>query len=184
MVQKVTSEIYKIKVDSNVYVIPSLRLVIDTGPAEFKLKVKREVDKILGVRDVSKIVLTHLHYDHCGNVDVFPNARVYASAEAVRLLHKDPYSAVLDRKTANELVKRGVHALDKLDGFKVINTPGHTTGSFCLLYKDVLFTGDTYFREGVYGRVDLPTSNEALMEKSLSLISKLKYKKLCPGHDY
>lgn len=44
--------------------------------------------------------------------------------------------------------------------FKVIHTPGHTSGGSSLYMKDynVLFTGDTLFK-GTYGRCDLPTGS-------------------------
>ena len=71
----------------------------------------------------------------------------------------------------------------KLKMFKIIETPGHTGGSICLLYKDVLFTGDTLFDCGC-GRVDLPSSEPSLMKESLEKLEKIKYKFFCPGHDY
>jgi len=50
--------------------------------------------------------------------------------------------------------------------------------------EGVLFTGDTVFHRGGFGRVDLPTSIPDLMRDSVAKIGKIKYKKLCPGHDY
>lgn len=44
--------------------------------------------------------------------------------------------------------------------FKVIHTPGHTSGSISLYCKEekMLFSGDTMFRRS-WGRIDLPTSS-------------------------
>ena len=38
--------------------------------------------------------------------------------------------------------------------FEVIKTPGHTSGSVCLFSENVVFTGDTIFKDGI-GRYDL-----------------------------
>jgi len=79
-----------------------------------------------------------------------------------------------------------LNELKDMCGLKVIKTPGHTRGSVCLFYEKegVLFTGDTVFHRGGFGRVDLPTSIPDLMRDSVAKIGKIKYKKLCPGHDY
>lgn len=51
--------------------------------------------------------------------------------------------------------------------FKVIHTPGHTSGSSCLYGDGVLISGDTLFR-GTYGRCDLPTGNLYEITKSIN----------------
>ena len=50
--------------------------------------------------------------------------------------------------------------------FKVIHTPGHTSGSSCLYGDGVLISGDTLFK-GTYGRCDLPTGNVSEIVKSI-----------------
>lgn len=61
--------------------------VVDTGfcPDQAALRKREHVRspvealQVIGV-DASKIehvVLTHLHYDHCGNLGMFPNAKIY-----------------------------------------------------------------------------------------------------------
>lgn len=50
--------------------------------------------------------------------------------------------------------------------FKVIHTPGHTSGSSCLYGEGILISGDTLFK-GTYGRCDLPTGNVYEIMKSI-----------------
>jgi len=49
---------------------------------------------------------------------------------------------------------------------RVLHTPGHTRGSICLLMNDVIFTGDTLFKESV-GRCDLPGGDAPELQHSL-----------------
>lgn len=115
----------------------------------------------LGIKPetIDIVILTHLHYDHMENLDLFPQAKKYSS------------------KNTKELEKN-------FPEFKVIKTPGHTPGDICILYKDILFSGDTIFdKEHHYiGRTDLPESNPNQIQKSLEKLKKINYKILCAGH--
>ena len=66
--------------------------------------------------------------------------------------------------------------------FTVLETPGHTPGSVCLLCENVLFSGDTLFA-GSCGRVDLAGGVPAQMGASLKRLAELpgNYAVL-PGH--
>ena len=66
--------------------------------------------------------------------------------------------------------------------FKVIHTPGHTSGSTCLYDGENLLSGDTIFAD-TYGRTDLPTSNQHQMLKSVDKLLNLPPDtKVYPGH--
>jgi glyoxylase-like metal-dependent hydrolase (beta-lactamase superfamily II) len=62
-------------------------------------------------------------------------------------------------------------------------TPGHTTGSMCVIIDDMIFSGDTLFK-GDCGRTDLKNGSPEEMEKSLRYLYNLKGDyKVYPGHD-
>jgi glyoxylase-like metal-dependent hydrolase (beta-lactamase superfamily II) len=66
--------------------------------------------------------------------------------------------------------------------FKVLETPGHTTGSVTLMCQDAIFTGDTVFR-GDCGRTDLEGGSDEIMMKSLKRLSELDGDyEVYPGH--
>ena len=64
----------------------------------------------------------------------------------------------------------------------MIQTPGHTPGSVCLLVNDTMFSGDTLFA-GSCGRTDLPGGDWSAMKKSLARLSSLENNYwVLPGH--
>jgi len=66
--------------------------------------------------------------------------------------------------------------------FRVIETPGHSTGSVTLICGDALFTGDTLFR-GDCGRTDLEGGSDDIMMQSLKRLAELDGDfEVYPGH--
>jgi len=108
---------------------------------------------------IQSIILTHNHYDHIENLNLFPNAKIYSSTNL------------------NEIKK-------DFPDFKIIPTPGHTKEDICILYKNILFSGDTIFNkeQTCIGRTDFKESAPEKMPESLEKIKKIDYKILCPGH--
>ncbi len=143
---------------SNVYLIniEDKFILIDTSSKENKLELKENIERI-GIKpeEINFIILTHSHWDHTGNLDLFKKSKI------------------IDTKNLKEL---------KMPELKIILTPGHTKDSLCILYKEILFSGDTIFDEGGVGRTDLKESDPEKMEESLKRLEKIKYEILCPGH--
>ena len=53
------------------------RILIDTGPASRRALLADALrSRNLDFEDVDTVILTHMHWDHCQNTDLFPNARI------------------------------------------------------------------------------------------------------------
>lgn len=183
---KITDKVWKIKADSNLYYVAlKIPTVIDTGNRLQRQNVIREFPNIADFTSIKRVILTHLHYDHIGNFDLFENAEFFASKDAIKCVNEDPWGTILNKEIA-DMFKVKLKELPNIPGFEFIPSPGHTKGSICILYEDegILFSGDTVFGKDRYGRVDLPTSIPEKMNDTLKTLSKLNYKILCPGHDY
>ncbi len=150
------SQLYFQQFGSCVYLLKlNKNILIDTSSSNNKEELIEDLKKLnLNPEDINVILLTHNHYDHNGNLNLFKNAKI------------------ISKKNILEL---------KILEIKTIETPGHTKDDLCFLYKDILFSGDTLFYNGI-GRTDLPESQPEKMQESLEKLKKIKYKILCPGH--
>ena len=131
------------------------------------------------------ILLTHGHYDHTGAVYAVheeTGAPVYMNAlDAGTAVAFDSYSFVPPEGTI--FYKEGDEVRVGNLTFRVMETPGHTPGSVCLLVGDVMFAGDTLFR-GSCGRTDFPGGDYRAMLRSLGRLGKLEGNyQVYPGHE-
>ncbi|MFF8031636.1 MULTISPECIES: N-acyl homoserine lactonase family protein [unclassified Streptomyces] len=127
-------------------------LLVDTGfPEEMAVRRGRTlfrdpVDALadLGVaaRDIEDVVITHMHYDHAGNLDRFPHARIHLQEEELRfctgpaMRHhavRKPFEPVNVQTAVQGLFEdqlvlhRGEAEI--LPGVTVHPVPGHTPGT-------------------------------------------------------
>lgn len=117
--------------------------------------------------DIKAVFLSHLHFDHCNNIDLFPHARVYVGRrewEYAKAPHADDLFVPwliheqLRRHTIEFLEGEGRIA----DGIHHFPAPGHTPGSFALRLDagnkgHVVLAGDAikYAKETLSGRCDM-----------------------------
>ncbi len=127
------------------------------------------------------ILLTHGHFDHVGAV------RQLAADTGCDVYICGGDLALPPQMTAGPLYYTKTYAdgdilhLAGLD-ITVIQTPGHTPGSVCLLIGTTLFSGDTLFA-GSCGRTDLPGGDWATIQASLKKLANIEANLwVLPGH--
>ena len=143
-----------------------------------------DVNKIVEMLDILQaklkyIYLTHCHGDHIGGVNElkqeYGGKVITQRKDAENLL--DVNKNLSYYVTSKEIVIEADARVDDDDllhlgnlQFKVIHTPGHTSGGSCLYCEEekLLFSGDTLFR-GTWGRTDVPTGD---FEDIISSITK------------
>ncbi|MCM1043723.1 MAG: MBL fold metallo-hydrolase [Corallococcus sp.] len=172
---------------TNVYVIENHDECIVIDPAYDEGKVKNYIrEKEL---KLMAVMLTHGHFDHCGGVatliaDIPRHVPVYCSYKDFMLAFKaseNDWAVQCENCIPDMTLVEGLLDIGSFH-FKVLETPGHTPGSVCLIYGDVIFTGDTLFKLAI-GRTDFPESSEEQMKESLSKLNALKRNyAILPGH--
>ncbi|MFH1151681.1 MAG: MBL fold metallo-hydrolase [Nanoarchaeota archaeon] len=172
MIQKIKPNIWQIgfKVFSSYVYLLKLNkknILIDTGSRSAKEELIESLKKLkLKPREIDIILLTHNHWDHTENLELFKKAKVYSHKKGF------PEGKFLD------ITKL------KIEGIDIIETPGHSPGDVCFYMprEKILFSGDVIFYKGYIGRTDFPSSIPEKMQESLGKLKKLDYKILCPGH--
>jgi len=163
MITKIKPNIFQLsfrEFGSTSYIIKldGKNIIIDTSSEENKDELINSLQELdLTPEDITHLIQTHNHWDHIGNNNLFKNAKILDYQNKLDIQQAIPESQVIDAK-------------------------GHTQTDICILYQDILFSGDVIFHQQGIGRTDFEESNPQEMQKSLEKLSKLKYKILCPGH--
>ena len=155
-----------------------------------------EFDKIFNVIQKSKInikyiINTHAHFDHIGADKELKN-----KTKADLLIHKEDYNIFKDSlKSLSEF--KGINLIVEPDRFlkegdainvgelslKIIHTPGHTPGGISIKCEDIIFCGDSLFKDGI-GRTDIPFASYNVLMNSIKnkLLILPEDTKVYPGH--
>ena len=154
-------------------------ILVDTGlPSEYPYptfdektqiflgtKIKNYVDALqdLGYKpeQVSKILVTHKHEDHTGELRSFPNAKIYIGrpdAEAMKLTGEN----IIPVDFTDGAYKNFPACQKIADGVYYIQAVGHTKGNSIVIVED----GDLNYM--IHG--DVTYTDEALYENKLSVV--------------
>ena len=157
-----------------------------------------EIDEIISeIKKIDSrpiaILNTHGHYDHIGAVSELKEEykiKFYVHSKDKQLIkHANLYRIIFDNTKMIKIPKidsflESDHGITSDNKWKhsIIFTPGHTEGSCCLIFDNIIFTGDTLLSNGP-GRTDLPGGNKRKLKNSLELLKKIGTDKLVfPGH--
>jgi glyoxylase-like metal-dependent hydrolase (beta-lactamase superfamily II) len=174
--------------DSNVYVVIAERAaVIDTGLSASRLEQK--LRNVIAPEKVDYVINTHAHIDHCGGNALFPKAKTLIHELDARAMSDGSFYGTASLFSSGEGMRyhRVLRERDSIDlggvELEVLHTPGHTPGSICLYIasEGALFSGDTLFAGGSFGRSDLGGNMEQL-KRSLRRLAELEIEVLYPGH--
>lgn len=116
-------------------------------------------------KDVDIVVMSHMHLDHAGNLDLFTHADVYVHRDdfsfGLMLTHQNP-----DPATHGAYVKADLEVpckfkmvdddFELVPGVQVINLPGHTPGVLGMMVRltnsgDLIFPMDALYQRANYG---------------------------------
>jgi glyoxylase-like metal-dependent hydrolase (beta-lactamase superfamily II) len=171
------------------------------------LRAPQEAMADLGIDpgDVSRVVVSHLHYDHIGNLDLFPNARVLVpdrelsfwtggiAANPQFARHVDPsgISKLVEFERAKR-VDRYDGAGELAPGIEAITVGGHSPGQQVFVIdtaaRPVVLASDAVhlYEELEYRRPFGVVANLVEMYEAYELLGELARERkavVVPGHD-
>ena len=111
---------------------------------------------------VTKILLTHKHSDHSGELKSFPNAKIYVNEEELSAAELQGIDNIVPVRFTDGAYYNFPESQKICDGIHYIKAKGHTNGnSIVIVEKDDLF----YMIHG-----DITYVDEALYENKLSVV--------------
>lgn len=140
------------------------------------------LDMALDGRNVDYILLTHGHYDHIAGIPKILEKHspliVIAKDEEEFLRNSNLNMAYRFTRAEFKPIKADILLSDNDElmlgntKIKFIQTSGHTVGSGCYIFDNVIMSGDTLFRDSI-GRTDFETGSMSDMIKSLQKLANL-----------
>ncbi len=130
----------------------SRKILFDTGSNDDRAELLAELDRMgISPDEIDTVFLSHLHYDHCCNIEVFERAKIFVSARELDYVlsgefrkYNDPYIPYGMIKYYQDRFKTFEEGQVLAPGMVAIALPGHTPGVSGLVLSDerVIFTGD------------------------------------------
>jgi N-acyl homoserine lactone hydrolase len=165
------------------------RLLFDTAGYNERATVVNSLAKLnVALEDVDYVVLSHLHFDHAANWDLFPHAEIILHER--EMAHAESHGldgAVLSHHAPALRAHcrlRLVSAETALDeGVQILHVPGHTPGCIAVSIGKEILCGDALkSRWDLDGPMAPPVWDADLARQSIARLKELG-NRLYPGHD-
>ena len=170
---------------SNIYLLGKTDLtLIDAGNDSQPSTIITDLHKYhLALNDIKQIIITHAHFDHIGGLQEL--LRHISPKIYIHEKEQSKLAPILDNKQVTTIHDRDVLSTE-IGSLQTLHTPGHSPGAICLYdqTRRVLYSGDTVFPNGFFGRCDLNGGDTKALVQSLHDLSTLDADILLPGHDY
>jgi len=170
-------------------------MLLDTGHFGTRRYILASLGR-LGVKpaEIDCVVLSHAHWDHSLNLELFPKATVVINSKELDFIHRlrgDDWATpnivalLLDRMKVQTIEGD----TDLTDDVRAIETPGHSPGHQAVLVETdkgtVLFTQDAMptMRSYLRGLPDFIVTTEQEARRSVEKLKGLKPDLYYPGHD-
>ncbi|MDB5592810.1 MBL fold metallo-hydrolase [Enterovirga sp.] len=174
---------------------PEGPILFDAGSHTSRESLKRGLaERNLKPADIRRVFLSHLHFDHVMNIDLFPfTTEVFVSRtewDYVEAPH--PEDDWLPWGIREQLQKYQLRLIDGhgelSTGLRYFPAPGHTPGCYALAFTDadgarVTIAGDAikFPREAVLGRVDHAFAPKEVASRTIREIVEMS-DVIVPGH--
>ena len=169
--------------------------LLDTGHFGNRKQLLDALKKLgLSPPDINRVILTHSHWDHVLNLELFRNAEVVINSDELSHVHSimgydwaTPRYLGLMLENMDVKAVKGDQPITK--NIRIIETPGHSQGHQSVIVRTedevILFSGDamptlrSYFRE----LPDYITVSEEVARRSIIKLKDLSPDFYYPGHD-
>lgn len=169
-------------------------ILFDTGGYVSRLGLVKQLrQRGLAPSDIKTVFLSHLHFDHSHNIDLFPRARfVVSKREWEYAANPHPDDMLMPWGILDQLSKGDVELIEGEalidEGISYFPTPGHTPGSYALELQTadkglVVIAGDAikYIKEVILGRCDMAFDTIEAGTASIQRILS-RADRIVPGH--
>lgn len=157
--------------------------------------VRAEIKKILNHNKINKVFISHLHYDHCLNLDLFlnKNIKIYIHENEFKYLNNVKKNDIYTFRFLNKIItKRDIVLYDKefniSKNVSILHTFGHTIGHSSLVFKkgikkyilagDAIKTYNDY--KDIYNFDMEPYNRQQLINTKKEIIKNFDI--IIPGH--